>query len=869
MTPLTFADTYNMVAVLSKSDASVGFYQIVDFLNAHTIQYALVLRALIDGKKVVVSENVIRRDLLLDDANVVECLPNKEIFAELARMGYEKPPPKLTFYKGAQEDASNQGGKIEAIDSDKDITLVDVEKDEKNMAGYRMEHFRGMTHAKDRPIFEREYKKVQTMFKPGKDVEEQKKKRVIDETLLQESFKKLRAAEVSGSESKQEIPSNDLKEMSKEDVQNIVCGITEAYQSFEHMLKGFDREDLVALWNLVKEKFSSAVPSVDKEKALWVELKRLFESDAYDVLWKLQRYMHYPITWKLYTNCGVHQVSSTTRRHGMFMLIEKDYPLSNAVMILMLSGKLEVEENNEMARDLVMKIFIEANKPKYRRINVASLSITAAGSRLMMLGKVDIAAENGIPKRKKKTLIEAVRTMLVDSKFPTTFWAKAVNTAFYVLNRALVIKSYNKTPYELIRGKPPLIDLMKPFGCPITILNTNDYLGKFDEKADEGFFIGYFVVSKAMRVFNKRMRIVEETLNIRFLKNVTNVKRNEPDWLFDIDSLKISMNYVPIVVGFQTNVNAASPSPINAAETPTSTDAFEEHPFKQFSPFKNAFSLSHVPIMTPINNTRIFGNAYDDEAVEEEVDMNNVVSSYTIPDVPLTKFIKDHPKDQVIGTIETLVQTRQMTKINAEHARIEAIRLFLAYASFKDFVVYQIDVKSAFLYGKIEEKVYVCQPSGFEDLDFPNKVYKVEKALYGLHQAPRACQDKYVADILKKFNFSTIKTASTPMEPNKALVKDAEAEDANVHLYRSMIGSLMYLTASRPDITFTICACARFQVTQKTSHLHAVKRIFRYLKGQPKLGLWYPRDSPFDLEAYSDSDYAGASLNRKSATGDC
>nr|GFC03286.1 uncharacterized mitochondrial protein AtMg00810-like [Tanacetum cinerariifolium] len=102
-------------------------------------------------------------------------------------------------------------------------------------------------------------------------------------------------------------------------------------------------------------------------------------------------------------------------------------------------------------------------------------------------------------------------------------------------------------------------------------------------------------------------------------------------------------------------------------------------------------------------------------------------------------------------------------------------------------------------------------------------------------------QDKYVDEILKKFGFSTVKTASTPMETSKTLLKDAEAEDVNVYLYRSMIGSLMYLTASRPDIIFAVCACARFQVTPKVSHLYAVKRIFRYLKGQPKLGLWYPR----------------------------
>ncbi|GJQ91819.1 uncharacterized mitochondrial protein-like protein [Tanacetum coccineum] len=127
-------------------------------------------------------------------------------------------------------------------------------------------------------------------------------------------------------------------------------------------------------------------------------------------------------------------------------------------------------------------------------------------------------------------------------------------------------------------------------------------------------------------------------------------------------------------------------------------------------------------------------------------------------------------------------------------------------------------------------------------------------------------QDKYVEEILKKFSFSTIKTASTPMETSQPLLKDAKAEDVDVHLYRSIIGSLMYLTVLRPDIMFAVCACARFQVTPKGSHLHAVKRIFRYLKCQPKLGLWYPKDSPFNLEAYTDNDYAGASLDRKSIT---
>ncbi|GJS62630.1 uncharacterized mitochondrial protein-like protein [Tanacetum coccineum] len=128
-------------------------------------------------------------------------------------------------------------------------------------------------------------------------------------------------------------------------------------------------------------------------------------------------------------------------------------------------------------------------------------------------------------------------------------------------------------------------------------------------------------------------------------------------------------------------------------------------------------------------------------------------------------------------------------------------------------------------------------------------------------------QDKYVAKILNKFGFTEVKTASTLMETQKPLLKDKDGEKVDVHMYRSMIGSLMYLTSSRPDIMFAVYACARYQVNPKVSHLHAMKRIFRYLKGQLKLGLWYSKDSPFDLVAYTDSDYAGASLDRKSTIG--
>nr|GEY03662.1 ribonuclease H-like domain-containing protein [Tanacetum cinerariifolium] len=155
--------------------------------------------------------------------------------------------------------------------------------------------------------------------------------------------------------------------------------------------------------------------------------------------------------------------------------------------------------------------------------------------------------QNGVAERRNRTLVEAARTMLADSKLPTTFCAKAVNTACYVQNRVLVVKPHNKTPYELFHGRTPTLSFMIPFGCPVTILNTIDHLDKFDDNADEGFFIGYSLNSKAFRVFNSRTKIVEENLHIKFSESTPNVVGSGPDWLFDIDALTRTMNYEPIV----------------------------------------------------------------------------------------------------------------------------------------------------------------------------------------------------------------------------------------------------------------------------------------------------------------------------------
>nr|GEY46079.1 hypothetical protein [Tanacetum cinerariifolium] len=660
---------------------------------------------------------------------------------------------------------------------------------------------------------------------------------------------------------------------------------------------------------------------------------------------------------------------------------------------------------------------------------------------------------------------------------------------------------------------------MRPFGCPVTILNTLDHLGKFQGKIDEGFLVGYSMCSKAFRVFNSKTRIVQETLHVNFLETKPNVVGTGPTWLFDIDSLSGTMNYHPVstqnqpnsVAGFQdtfgvekageevtqtyvlfpvwsagsTNpqnndkdalvdgkehdvdiqksVSAVIHSSSSSAQTKkqankTERENKEKSHVESFTGFRDLNTESEecsnnssngvnaassiVPTVGHnfINNTNIFSAAGlsnttvsptyenysfidastsshdpdmpalqeltysdDEDVIGAEADINILESSIQVILIPTTRIYKDHLISQIIGDLSLTTQTRSMAravkdqgglsqmfdkdfhtcmftcflsqeepkrraigtkwiyknkkdergiviknkarlvaqrhtqedKIDYEEvfalvAMIEAIRLFLAYASFMGFLVYQMDVKSAFLYDTIEEEVYVCQPLGFEDPDHSDKVYKVVKALYRLHQAPRAwyetlatyllenddinfgetnkdlcksfeklmkgrfqrssvgeltfflglqvkkkkdgifiSQDKYIAEILRKFRLTEGKSASTPIDTEKPLLKDIDGEDVDVHTYMSMIGSLMYLTSSRPDIMFVVCACARFQVTPKASHLHAVKRIFRYLKDKPYLGLWYPKDSPFDLVAYSDSDYAGASLDRKSTTRGC
>nr|GEU29517.1 hypothetical protein [Tanacetum cinerariifolium] len=558
-------------------------------------------------------------------------------------------------------------------------------------------------------------------------------------------------------------------------------------------------------------------------------------------------------------------------------------------------------------------------------------------------GNARTPQQNEVDEKRNRTLIEAARTMLADAKLPVTFWAEAVNTAYYVQNRVLVNKSQNKTPYELFNSRTLAIGFLRPFGYHVMILNTLDHLGKLDAKGDEGYFVGYSLSTKAFRVFNMRTKKVEENLYVDFLENKLIEKGADPNWLFDIDTLTNFMNYVPVVVAGTSSTNIlgtkdvasqavkkdvsslryiALPNWFHEAHMETSNDTIRNSDAQDDSQkeqdcnadvpkstrFSNPTATSKVhsgnqvepdvsltvesiiptvslPVLTVcldnslenssgprlitkgdfsqketpyLGNTLTLSNKFED-TFRMKADLSNMKTSIPASPTPTFKIHKDHPKSQIIGPVDTPVQTRRKSNEMEEQSFIATIH-----------------------------QVYVMQPPRFQDPEFPDRVYKVEKAMGTIDQKlfirkhkgefllvqvyvgssnPHLCrefealmhdkfqmsamgeltfflglqvlqkkdgiflsQDKYVTDILKKFVYSDVRSANTLMDKENPWGKDGPDKDVELHLYRSMIGSLMYLTASKPDIMFAVCACARYHVTPKEGHLHAVKGIFRYLK---------------------------------------
>nr|GEW01381.1 hypothetical protein [Tanacetum cinerariifolium] len=500
---------------------------------------------------------------------------------------------------------------------------------------------------------------------------------------------------------------------------------------------------------------------------------------------------------------------------------------------------------------------------------------------------------------------------------------------------------------------------MRPFGCPVAIINTIDHLSKFNGKADKGFFNGYSLNSKAFRVFNSRTRIVEENLHIRFSVSTPNVVGSKPDWLFDIDALTRTMNYEPISShndgskplsddGKKVDKDLRKENECNDQEKKDNDNSTNNvntvniagtnkvNAFGENISIKHQFDLN----MHALEDVCTFDFSRDDEDDGAIADINNLDTTIQVSPNPTIRIHKDHPlikskmdrgyagrafriqvtrsldfsgftkwkraigskcvfrnkkdkkeiiirnKARLVAQGYTQEEGIDFDEVFAPVARIEAIMLFdlkiqtfliectrlkkhcMDYitpgAWYETLSTYLLD--NGFQRGKIDKTLFIKRHKD----EFYGRTYILLRITSEAKEdGTFISQYKYIAKILKKFGFIEVKTASTPMETQKPLLKDEDGEEVDVHMYTSMIGSLMYLTSSRPDITFIVRSCARYQVNPKVSHLHAVKRIFRYLKCQPKLGLWYPKDYSFDLVAYTDSDYAKASLDRKSTTGGC
>nr|GEW86208.1 hypothetical protein [Tanacetum cinerariifolium] len=445
---------------------------------------------------------------------------------------------------------------------------------------------------------------------------------------------------------------------------------------------------------------------------------------------------------------------------------------------------------------------------------------------------------------------------------------EAVNTACYMQNRVLVVKPHNKTPYELFHGRTSTLSFMRPFRCPVTILNTIDHLGKFNGKANEGTQSNGFAGTKASYNAGQARKKTEPVKDYILLqlwiadppfsqdpksshddgsKPLCDDEKKvdeDPRKQNECDDQEKEDN-----VNNTNNVNTVS-STVNVA----GTNEDNELPFD--------------PNMLVLEYVSTFNFSSDDEDDGAMADMKNLDTTIQVSPILTTIIHKDHPLDQVIRDLQSAIQTRNMSKNLEEHGFEESKKVNHALKDLSWIEAIQEELLQ-FKLQENEKEVYVCQPLGFEDLDFSDRVYKVEKALYGLHQAPRARYETmstylldngfqrekidktlfikmhkgdillvqvYVDDIsfgsTKKElcnafqRFTEVKNASTPMKTQKPLLKDEDGEEVDVYMYR-------------------------------------------YLKGQPKLGRWYPKYSPFDLIAYTNSDYAGSSLDRKSTTGAC
>nr|GEW37603.1 retrovirus-related Pol polyprotein from transposon TNT 1-94 [Tanacetum cinerariifolium] len=601
--------------------------------------------------------------------------------------------------------------------------------------------------------------------------------------------------------------------------------------------------------------------------------------------------------------------------------------------------------------------------------------------------------QNGVGERRNRTLVEAVRTMLIFSRAPLFLWAKAIATVCFTQNRSIIHRRFNKTPYELINGRKldiSFIHVFRALGYP---KNNHEDIRKLGAKGDIGFFIGYSADSCAYRVFNRRTKKIIETMNVSFdeLSAMAFEQRSSKLGLQTMYDDYISgqpsatARTVPAAQAPQvhqtsmtsTTIADTTPTPTNSSSHATnfpinSQDVDELNSQQQHvQQQRNHVHLQSETVADNVSNAMFDGNTFvspfanpstsaAESSSSQNVDPSNMHTFYQ-PYPREFQWAKDHPLEQnakeamtdplwiesmheeflqfkrldvsvlvpapynispltlkwlfknkhdkeqtVIRNKSRLVVRgyRQEEGIDFKEsfalvARMKAIRIFLAYVAHKSFSVFQMDVKTEFLHGSLKEDVYVWQLEGFIDADHPSHVYKLKKALYGLKQAPRAWYDelltfllhnhffkgtidptlfirrfqddilvsKYVLEILKKYGLESCDPVGTPMEIKDKLDLDQNGTPVDATKYQSMIGALMYMKSSRPDIVHATCLCARYQVKPTQKHLKEVKRIFCYLQGTVNTGLWYSKDSGFELTGFSDVDYAGCKDTFKSTFG--
>nr|GEZ75120.1 uncharacterized mitochondrial protein AtMg00810-like [Tanacetum cinerariifolium] len=352
------------------------------------------------------------------------------------------------------------------------------------------------------------------------------------------------------------------------------------------------------------------------------------------------------------------------------------------------------------------------------------------------------------------------------------------------------------------------------------------------EKGDACIFVGYSTQSRAYRVFNKRTRVIVETIHVNFdeLPHMASDHVNRSVTTLNELDLLFSPMFDELLNGSTQIVSKSSA--VTAADAPNQHQQNKTQLNTQITPEPSCQVPPQAPTVTSTENINQAEMIAENDQVFDRLEVCELVDRLLCKNVINMKWLWKNKRDEentIIRNKSRLVAKGYAQKEGvdfeesfAPFARLEAVRLFIAYTAHKSFIVYPIDVKTAFLYGPLKEEVYVNQPDGFVDPYHPDKVYRLKKALYGLKQAPRAC-------------------VGTPMAM-KHLDADLSGNPVDQMKYQSMVGALMYLTASRPDIMHATCYCARYQAKPIEKHLTAVKRIFRYLKDTIHMRLWHPKD---------------------------